>query len=639
MVDVGHLDNGLIYTDSKKCIGCNNCIRKCPTLEANVGVLGDDSICKMHLDGAECILCGTCLDTCTHEARLFHDDHDTFMEDLKRGKKISVLIAPALLINYASEYQHILGYLKSLGVHNFYSVSFGADITTWAYLKYITENNALGKLSQPCPAIVSYAERHAPELLGEIMPVQSPMMCAAIYLKKYKGIDDELMFLSPCIAKKIEMDSDRGLGMYKYNVTFVSLMRHVRENNINLKSFPDINDTIDYGLGSLYPAPGGLRENVEFYLGDEAMVAQAEGEIHAYEQMDLYKKLRDEWTRHGMVPTLVDILNCGRGCNYGTATEFRHSDNGAIQVAIHRIRREKRRQVRENAGNIDTGHDPKVNLAALNEKWKSLKLSDFLCRYENKTVKRPTLTDLQMNDAYAQLRKTTDTEKRFDCTACGYKTCTDMAKAMVLGINVKENCQEYLKVIAKEQTEYQLAVIDHFKEVSEVIHGLNQDNITISGNTTNINERVEDAVGSSEKMQNDLSELQSELQKINHAYTQIVNIARTSNILSINASIEAAHAGSMGRGFSVIAEEMGSLANKILAVATQSESNSDAIAKALNELVSSAESFTTGINGIHGTTGEIRENVDKITAKTQNVLTLMLELESANEATNSERRF
>jgi len=544
-----------------------------------------------------------------------------------------VLIAPALLINYPDEYQYILGYLKSLGVNNFYSVSFGADITTWAYLKYITENNALGMLSQPCPAIVSYAERHAPQLLDEIIPVQSPMMCAAIYLRKYKGIDDELMFLSPCIAKKIEMDSARGLGMYKYNVTFVNLMQYIRDTNVNLKSFTPINDTIDYGLGSLFPAPGGLRENVEFYLGDEAMVAQAEGEIHAYEQMDLYKKLREEWTRHGMLPTLVDILNCGRGCNYGTATEFRHSDNGAIQVAIHRLRREKRRKVRESAGNINAGHDPQMNLAALNEKYKDLKISDFMCHYENKTVKRPAFTRVQMDIAYAQMRKTTEIEKRFDCTACGYQTCADMAKAMSLGINVKENCQEYLKVVAKEQSEYQQAVIEHFKEVSEVIHGLNQDNITISGNTTNINERVEDAVGSSEKMQFDLSGLQSELQKINHAYSQIVNIARTSNILSINASIEAAHAGDMGKGFSVIAEEMGSLASKILAVASQSESNSDAISKALDELVNSVEGFTTGINGIHGTTGEIRSNVDKITAKTQSVLALMLELEAATDST------
>ena len=544
-----------------------------------------------------------------------------------------MLIAPALLINYPDEYQYILGYLKSLGVNNFYSVSFGADITTWAYLKYITENNALGMLSQPCPAIVSYAERHAPQLLDEIIPVQSPMMCAAIYLRKYKGIDDELMFLSPCIAKKIEMDSARGLGMYKYNVTFVNLMQYIRDTNVNLKSFTPINDTIDYGLGSLFPAPGGLRENVEFYLGDEAMVAQAEGEIHAYEQMDLYKKLREEWTRHGMLPTLVDILNCGRGCNYGTATEFRHSDNGAIQVAIHRLRREKRRKVRESAGNINAGHDPQMNLAALNEKYKDLKISDFMCHYENKTVKRPAFTRVQMDIAYAQMRKTTEIEKRFDCTACGYQTCADMAKAMSLGINVKENCQEYLKVVAKEQSEYQQAVIEHFKEVSEVIHGLNQDNITISGNTTNINERVEDAVGSSEKMQFDLSGLQSELQKINHAYSQIVNIARTSNILSINASIEAAHAGDMGKGFSVIAEEMGSLASKILAVASQSESNSDAISKALDELVNSVEGFTTGINGIHGTTGEIRSNVDKITAKTQSVLALMLELEAATDST------
>ena len=36
------------------------------------------------------------------------------------------------------------------------SVSFGADITTWGYIKYITENNFYGGISQPCPAVVGY---------------------------------------------------------------------------------------------------------------------------------------------------------------------------------------------------------------------------------------------------------------------------------------------------------------------------------------------------------------------------------------------------------------------------------------------------------------------------------------------------
>lgn len=63
----------------------------------------------------------------------------------------------------------------------------------------------LVQISQPCPAVVGYIERYAPELLPKLFPVQSPMMCAAIYAKKEMGVSDKLAFIRPCIAKKAEM--------------------------------------------------------------------------------------------------------------------------------------------------------------------------------------------------------------------------------------------------------------------------------------------------------------------------------------------------------------------------------------------------------------------------------------------------
>ena len=65
------------------------------------------------------------------------------------------------------------------------SVSYGADICTWAYINYIQKHNFLGGISQPCPAVVGYIEKYVPELIPKLMPVQSPMMCSAIYVKKY----------------------------------------------------------------------------------------------------------------------------------------------------------------------------------------------------------------------------------------------------------------------------------------------------------------------------------------------------------------------------------------------------------------------------------------------------------------------
>ena len=167
------------------------------------------------VDPDKCIACGACLDVCEHNAREYVDDTDDFFNDLGKGERISVLIAPAFLANYPREYERILGMLKKLGVNRFISVSFGADITTWGYIKYITENNFYGGISQPCPAVVGYIERYTPELIPKLMPVQSPMMCAAIYVKKYLKVNDRLAFISPCIAKKNEIDDTNNRGMFR----------------------------------------------------------------------------------------------------------------------------------------------------------------------------------------------------------------------------------------------------------------------------------------------------------------------------------------------------------------------------------------------------------------------------------------
>ena len=67
--------------------------------------------------------------------------------------QIPVIVAS---IMYGSRIGAILGGLKNLGVKHIISVSFGADITTWAYINYITKNKFLGGISQPCPAVVNY---------------------------------------------------------------------------------------------------------------------------------------------------------------------------------------------------------------------------------------------------------------------------------------------------------------------------------------------------------------------------------------------------------------------------------------------------------------------------------------------------
>lgn len=263
----------LVFTN-EKCIGCNKCIHACSCIGANVFAVREGQN-RIEVDAERCIACGACFDVCEHNARDFNDDTEQFFDDLKRGSKISILVAPALKANYPDRYSNILGALKKMGVNRMISVSFGADITTWGYLNYIKEYHFTGGISQPCPAVVGYIERYIPQLIPNLFPVQSPLMCAAIYAKKYMGITDKLAFIGPCIAKKMEIDDPNNEHYVSYNITFQHLMDYLKKHNIKGEA---CTDEIEYGLGSIYPLPGGLKENVQWFLGDDILVRQMEGE-------------------------------------------------------------------------------------------------------------------------------------------------------------------------------------------------------------------------------------------------------------------------------------------------------------------------------------------------------------------------
>ena len=323
--------SSLIFTNSN-CVGCNKCIKVCSCMGANISEYTGAEYSRINVDGDRCIACGACFDACEHNAREYNDDTERFFADLKKGEKISILIAPAFKANYPGQYESVLGGLKKLGVRRMISVSFGADITTWGYINYIQKNNFLGGISQPCPAVVGYIERYMPELIPNLFPVQSPMMCTAIYAKKEMGINDKLAFISPCIAKKNEIDDPNNKGYVSYNVTFEHLMKYVKENHI---SGPSCVDEIEYGLGSLYPMPGGLKENVYWLLGESVFIRQIEGEKRMY---NFLKVNKDRISKKKTPFLFIDALNCENGCICGTGTNPEISETDDALYALLRIR-------------------------------------------------------------------------------------------------------------------------------------------------------------------------------------------------------------------------------------------------------------------------------------------------------------
>jgi len=535
-------------------------------------------------------------------------------DDLSRGKSLSVIVAPAFYLHYPDTYKKVFGYLKKLGVKKFYSVSFGADITTWGYLNYIKQKGTKGHIAQPCPSIVSYIEKNQPELLSHLIPIQSPMMCTAIYLRKYLKVQDELVFLSPCIAKKYEIESPRGLGMIGYNVTYPKLMQRIAKDRVSLPSQPEVDCEIEYSMGALYPKPGGLRENVAFYMGPDVFVKQVEGEYLAYDYLKGYPQMLK---KQKTLPALVDILNCAHGCIEGTATEFRHDNNNDIAYQAAMMTADKRNEFKDANGKVLTV--PEERFARLNEIFSDLRLDDFMCTYtRNAASATRKVPPNEVEEVFRFLEKIDHESKNIDCRACGYRTCTDFAKAVALDLSRKDKCVYYLKS--------QKQILESFYTISKLISELANDNIKTSVSAEEIIKSVSAAASEGDNMGETLTEVQNEFRKLNKASAEIELIAKKTKLLSINATIEAARAGKHGAGFAVVANEVGELAKKTLETVETNSQNTQSISKVLSKLIDNTTDLKKEVSNISGSTTHIVENVSEITAKAENILSLIEDL-------------
>ena len=114
-----------------------------------------------------------------------------------------------------------------------------------------------------------------------------------------------------------------------------------------------------------------------------------------------------------------------------------------------------------------------------------------------------------------------------------------------------------------------------------------------------------------------MEEINSQVTAINEAITIIDQIAFQTNILSLNAAVEAATAGEAGRGFAVVAQEVRNLASRS--------------AEAANEIKSLVENASTKSNQGKDIAALMINGYDKLNININNTLSLIKEVENASK--------
>ena len=422
--------NGLIFTN-ENCIGCNKCVRICGSFGASISHNRPDHS-SIYINPERCINCGACIDVCTHDARKYYDDTERFFSDLSNGEQISLLIAPAFEAKYPKEYKRILGALKTLGVKRMLPVSLGADICTWGYIKLIRENGYYGRISTACPVVVSYIEHWMPQLIPQLMPIKSPMMCAAQYFRDKLGLTDKFAFIGPCIAKHEEIEKYPDL--VQYNITFPKLIEYVNRHNIGNE---DGFEGFDAGLGTYYPAPGGLADNMKWFLGDDTSVRVVSGKTYLYDRL---RKNAKKLTRDVQPFVLYDALNCREGCLEGTAKTDGEDLEYKSFSEINNIR------MNSKCSDPDSPWSQELScrqrLENLNKQFADLNIDDYMTEFKDRSALCRILypTNEEAEAIYQSMHKEDERSREINCSACGYNTCRDMMIAIHNGFNTRHNC-------------------------------------------------------------------------------------------------------------------------------------------------------------------------------------------------------
>lgn len=214
------------YIDKTRCVECGLCKKSCmygaiveitrPCERAcDIGAIRADKERRAVINYEKCVQCGGCKVACPFGAITEQSFIVQVIQQLKSAKRVYAILAPAFISQFGMKIKpsQVLNAIKKIGFHDVQEVSFGADIVTLEEAKEfaatVPEKQSFMTTSC-CPAFVGMVNKHLPELKEHVSTTVSPMVATGKVIKK---ADPEavVVFVGPCLAKKVEAQQYRGI--------------------------------------------------------------------------------------------------------------------------------------------------------------------------------------------------------------------------------------------------------------------------------------------------------------------------------------------------------------------------------------------------------------------------------------------
>ena len=240
------------------------------------------------------------------------------------------------------------------------------------------------------------------------------------------------------------------------------------------------------------------------------------------------------------------------------------------------------------------------------------------------------------------LKSTTDSRMR-NCNACGYGTCEKMVLAIYNGINHVENCIDYnLKVSAEksivdrknseitaaykeldrlstERSKKLEMLKQRVADITKAIQGISAATTENSGRIASISSDSGRLLGIYDKLQNRIDDMQVSINNFKRVTGEIVAISEKTNLLSLNAAIEAAKAGEAGFGFTVVASEVKKLAENSKLSAQSTKKDEISMIDGMKEILSLSSELKERVDGVNNDISNIVSMLEQTSEKSEEI--------------------